>query len=256
MRPILFHLGSFPVRSYGVSIVLALLVSFAVARWLARRRQRPYADQLDDLLVYLMVAGVAGGRLWEVAFKWGYFRDHLGEILAVWHGGLSIQGAILGGAIAAAVWCRKQGVNFADLVDTLAPAAVLGQGIGRLTACVLNGDAYGAPTGLGWGIVYPPGSPAYDAFGAQPLWPAEVFEGLWDLGLFVLLARMALRGKAPPGSVALWYAILYSAGRFGLEFLRADSLVIGGLKAAQLTSVVIAVAAAVMLLRRKGPRPA
>lgn len=254
MYPVLFTVGSFPIRSYGVSIVIALLIAMAVAKWIARRRGRPYAAHIEDLVIYLLVGGILGARVWEVTFSWDYFSAHPWEILAIWHGGISIQGAIAGGAVAAALWCRARKVAFADLADTLAPAVVLAQGLGRLTACVLNGDAYGRPTGLGWGITYPPGSPAYAAFGDQPLWPAEIFEGLWDLALFFVLLRMVLRGDGRPGTVALWYALLYSIGRYSLEFLRADSLMIGGVKAAQLTSVIIALVAAALLAYRARSR--
>lgn len=83
------------------------------------------------------------------------------EIVAIWNGGLSIQGAIVGGLVAAIYYTWRHKLPFWDFVDTLAPAVVFGQGIGRI-ACFLNGDAFGSPTGNGFGIVYPEGTIAYE----------------------------------------------------------------------------------------------
>ncbi|BDG62311.1 prolipoprotein diacylglyceryl transferase [Caldinitratiruptor microaerophilus] len=254
MRPILFTIGDFPVRSYGVSIAAAALIALWIAGRIARWRGRPWAHQIEDFFLYALVAGVAGARLWEVAFSWENYRGDPAEMLALWHGGLSIQGAVLGGVLAAVWFTRTRRIDLWDFLDTVAPAAVLAQGLGRLTACVLNGDAYGRPTGTWFGIVYPPGTPAYAAFGAQPLWPAEIFEGLWDLAIFAVLVRLLDR-PLPRGTVVLLYAILYSAGRFSLEFLRGDSLMIGGFKAAQLASLAtIAVAGTILAVRTRQAR--
>jgi phosphatidylglycerol:prolipoprotein diacylglycerol transferase len=91
---------------------------------------------------------------------------------------------------------------------------------------------------------------AYSTFGAVRLWPAEVFEGMWDL-VIMAISLVMLRRERPKGHVFLWYAILYSVGRFSLEFLRADSLKFMGMKAAQLTSVLIALAALATLVVRR-----
>jgi len=250
LRPILFEIAGFPIRAYGVFIVLAIFLGLWVAKRLATRQGYAWAAQLEDLVVWVMLAGIAGARIWEVAFSWDEYRDYPLHALAIWHGGLSIQGAVFGGLLGAMLFAHRRKIPIWPLVDTLAPAVVLAQGAGRLTACVFNGDAYGRPTGTSFGILYPPGSPAYMAFGPQPLWPAEIFEGLWDLAVFFFLLRLLMR-KERPGTVVLWYAMLYSVGRFSLEFLRGDSLMVGGLKAAQITSLIIAVAAGAWLLLRR-----
>jgi phosphatidylglycerol:prolipoprotein diacylglycerol transferase len=253
--PILFWIGDFPVRTYGVSIAIAVIIGLYAATVLAKRRGWPYAEHLQEFIMYAMFGGILGGRLWEVAFTWDYFREHPGEILAVWNGGLSIQGAILGGLLVGIWYTRPRRINFWEFADFVAPGAILGQGIGRLTACVANGDAYGLPTGTAIGIVYPPGSPAYAKFGAVPLWPAEIFEGLWGLAVFALLARMLLKGERPRGTVFLWYVILYSIGRFSLEFIRGDSLrTVFALKAAQLASIAVMLLGAYLLRTRHQAR--
>ncbi|MGE5675555.1 MAG: prolipoprotein diacylglyceryl transferase [Mycobacterium leprae] len=137
--------------------------------------------------------------------------------------------------------------SFWDFADSLVPGVLLGQAIGRIGSCFLNGDAYGKPTGTSFGVIYQPGTAAYDTFGPVQLWPAELFEGIWDL-IIMLIAIWMLRQGRKAGTVTLWYIILYSAGRFSLEFLRADSLMIAGMKAAQLTSLIFIVLAGALLV--------
>lgn len=220
MRVVLFHIGDFPVRSYGLVVVLAVLLAMGVALFLAKGTQ--YRDRIPNLMLYVMAGAIVMARVWHVFFfQWGYYSRHWGEILQVWNGGLSIQGALAGGLLAAVLYARRNRLSFLELADLLAPAVILGQGIGR-AACFLNGDAFGSPTGTGFGIVYPPGTIAFDTYGAVPLWPAEVWEGQWDIIVFALLIVFKSY-KWPKGCLFAAYAILYSAGRFMLEYLRGDS---------------------------------
>lgn len=221
MRVILFTIWGFPVRSYGLFVAIAILLAIGVTLYFAKQADKN-EDHIYNLSIYSVIGGLAGARLWEVLFfSPGYYMHHLSEILAVWHGGLSIQGGLVGG-VAVAIWyMRKIGWNFWETADIFAPGMVLGQAVGRI-ACLLNGDAYGAPTGSSFGLVYPPGTMAYERYQSQPLWPAEVWEGQWDLIILALLLILKNR-KLPQGTLFLIYAALYSAGRFGLEFLRGDS---------------------------------
>ena len=106
-------------------------------------------------------------------YDWGYYSENLIQAILIWKGGLSIQGAIVGAVLAGMVFSRVKKINFWRLADIAAPGLIFGQAIGRI-ACFLNGDAFGSPTGSDFGIVYPPGTYAYEVFGNQPLWPAEI----------------------------------------------------------------------------------
>lgn len=245
MRVILFHIGDYPVRSYGLMMGIAILLAACVGYYLAKGT--PYRKHVVDMLLYVIVGAVAGARLWEVVFFQGdYYSQHWLEALAVWKGGLSIQGGLVGGFVAGAVYTRKHKLSFLEFADLLAPAIILGQAIGRI-ACFLNGDAYGSPTNAGFGLVYPKGSLAYEAYGSQPLWPAEVFEMQWDMIVFALL--IALKNKPwPKGFHFLAYNILYGAGRFMLEFLRGDTPRYAlGWTAAQWTSMTVIALCAVLM---------
>ncbi|AFM00005.1 MULTISPECIES: prolipoprotein diacylglyceryl transferase [Desulfitobacterium] len=221
MAPILFTMGNFSLRSYGVIVVFAILFGLAVAYLLTS--DKDYRDYLFDVLIYGIIGAIIGARSWQVFFyEWDYYSQNLAEIPMIWHGGLAIQGALAGAFFAAVIYAKVKKINFWRLADSAAPGLILGQAIGRI-ACFLNGDAYGTPTGSNFGIVYPEGTPAYAAYGSQPLWPAEVWEGQWDVIVFVILLILTRWRKWPQGIIFLAYIILYSIGRFALEFLRGDS---------------------------------
>lgn len=157
------------------------------------------------------------------------------------------------GGITVAYWyMRKIGWRFWETADLFAPGLIFGQAVGRI-ACFLNGDAYGMPTGSSFGLVYPPGTVAYDRYGSQPLWPAEIWEGQWNLIVFALLLILKNR-QLSQGKLFLSYTFLYSVGRFALEFLRGDNLkYLFGWSAAQWTSVATVFVILFMFgLTRKG----
>lgn len=252
MRVVLFELWGFPVRSYGLIVALAILIGIGVTLYFARQSDKD-REQVINVSLFSIIGGLAGARIWEVFFfQPGYYFKDPAEIFAIWHGGLSIQGGLVGG-VAAAVWyIRKLGWKFWETADLFAPGMVLGQAVGR-AACFLNGDAYGSPTGSSFGIVYPPGTAAYEQYGSQPLWPAEVWEGQWNLIVFALLLILKNRPLAQ-GTLFLSYVALYSLGRFALEFLRGDTpRYLFGWTAAQWTSVAAVLVTVVLLLAsRKG----
>ncbi|MDB5083888.1 MAG: lgt [Bacilli bacterium] len=241
MHVILLQWGRITIHSYGTIVALAILLGIGVAIYFAKQEGK-YADHISSLAIYAIIGAIIGARFWDVAFfEWYAYKNNLASIFAIWNGGLSIQGGLVGGFIGGAIYTIKQKIPFWDIADVMAPGIILGQGVGRI-ACLLNGDAFGTPTGGQYGLVYPPGTVAYDTFGSQPLWPAEVWEGQWDLVVLALLLILKQR-KWPTGYVFLFYNILYSIGRFGLEFLRGDSPRYSGFTAAQWTSLAVIVIA-------------
>lgn len=244
MHQILFYIGDWPVRSFGVMLSLGIFAGLLVACYVAKRQGR-YLEEVMDLAFYAILGGILGARIWEVMFSWDYYSNNLLEIPAIWNGGISVQGSILGGLLAVIWYCRKYKVPLLPMVDTLAPGVLVGQAIGRL-GCFLNGCCYGIPHEH-LGVIYPLGTDAYYAFGSQPLFPAVLFEATWDLVVLLLLLLVYNR-KPFHGFIALSYFILYSIGRFTLEFWRGDSLrTVMDLKAAQVSSVVTIIVALVLM---------
>ena len=237
MHQYLFFIGDFPVRTYGLILSLSIILATGTGYFLAQREGHGDEKHLVDLGIYCGIAGLIGARLWDVFFfDWGYYRYHLTELFNVWQGGMAVQGGIVFGVIAGILYCRRHHLDTIRLMDTLAPAIILGQALGRC-ANLLNGDAFGAPTGGSFGIIYPATTLAAHTYGAQPLWPAEVWEGQLDMVIFALLLMFRCTSHARGQCFAL-YVMLYSTARFGLEFLRGDyaEKVLGFMTSAQTTS--------------------
>lgn len=245
----LFMIGSFPIRMYGIMLCLAIFLATGVGYFLAMKDGRGYEKYIADIGIYGGFFGIVGARLWDVLFfDWAYYSNHLLEIPFVWQGGMAIQGGVIGGILAGIAYCKYHKVPWLTLLDILSPAILIGQSIGRM-ANLLNGDAFGAPTGGNFGILYPEGTLAHATYGAQHLWPAEVWEGQVDIIIFALLLLFQTR-KYAPGQCACLYVILYSTLRFFLEFLRGDYMdpLFLGLKSAQATSLVFIIVAILLFI--------
>ena len=239
MHQYLFFIGDFPIRAYGAMLALAIICGASVAYVLLKKDGRGWHEHIIDFSITVAVAGLIGARLWDVFFfDWQYYGNHLLEIPFVWQGGMAIQGGVVLGTIAGYWYLRKNNIDFWAFADLFAPALILAQSVGRM-ANLLNGDAFGHPTGGNFGILYPESTLAYRTYGNQPLWPAEIWEGQIDILIFVILLLFS-SFKHAKGQVFVLYAILYSAARFCLEFLRGDYVNLTmGLKSAQMTSLIV-----------------
>ena len=248
MHQYLFFVGDFPIRAYGLILSLSIILATGVAYFLAKQDGR-WHNHIVDIGIYSGIAGIVVARLWDVFFfDWAYYSHHLSEIFYVWQGGMAIQGGIVFGVGAGIIYARRHKIDILALADIVAPAIILGQAIGRC-ANLLNGDAFGAPTGSNFGIIYPETTLAYHTYGAQPLWPAEVWEGQIDFVIFALLLIFRAFPHAKGQAFSL-YIMLYSLARFGLEFLRGDyaNPVFLSFTSAQTTSLVAFILALIFFI--------
>ena len=248
MHQYLFFVGDFPIRAYGLILSLSIILATGVAYFLAKQDGR-WHNHIVDIGIYSGIAGIVGARLWDVFFfDWAYYSHHLSEIFYVWQGGMAIQGGIVFGVGAGTIYAKRHKKDILALADIVAPAIILGQAIGRC-ANLLNGDAFGAPTGGNFGIIYPETTLAYHTYGAQPLWPAEVWEGQIDFVIFALLLIFRAFPHAKGQAFSL-YIMLYSLARFGLEFLRGDyaTPVFLSFTSAQTTSLVAFILALIFFI--------
>ena len=239
MHQYLFFIGDFPIRAYGVMLALAIISGASVAYFLLKKDGRGWHEHIVDFSITVAIAGLIGARLWDVFFfYWHYYSNHLLEIPYVWQGGMAIQGGVVFGTLAGFWFVKKHNIDAWAFADVFAPALILAQSVGRM-ANLFNGDAFGHPTGGNFGILYPESTLAYRTYGNQPLWPAEIWEGQIDILIFVALLLFS-SFKHAKGQVFVLYAILYSAARFFLEFLRGDYVNLTmGLKSAQMTSLIV-----------------
>jgi len=257
VHPLIGQWGPFSLRWYGLAIAIGILCGAYLANRRAARYSRLMEDSIYEFAFWAVIGGVAGARLWEIVFTWRDYVASPWDIIAFWKGGMSIQGAVLGGVVVAIWFVRKYQFNFWTFVDVVAPGLILGQGIGR-AGCFMNGDAFGipAPPGAWYGVMYAPGTPAFYAYGPVPLIPAEALEGIIDL--IILAVLLLWRPKRDvQGRVFLTYVLAYGVARYFLEFLRADSLLIGGVKVQQVISALLAITAAALLVLqyRRGVPP-
>lgn len=229
-------LGPLRLRWYGLLIASAVLIGVWLSQKIASfKGLNP--DVMGDLVIWLVVGAIPAARLYYVLFQWDYYRANPGEIIAIWHGGIAIHGAILGGMLATFIFCKVKKLSFWRLADVVAPPLILGQAIGRW-GNFFNSEAYGAPTDLPWKLFIPLGSRPPQLATVAFYHPTFLYESLWNLGTFGLLILLTFRfSKLRTGSMFLIYAIAYSLGRVWIEGLRMDSLMLGPLRIAQVVSL-------------------
>jgi phosphatidylglycerol---prolipoprotein diacylglyceryl transferase len=230
-------LGPLSLRWYGLLIALAVFVGLSLARRLARHRQVD-PELMADLVIWLVVGAIPAARIYYVAFKWQeYYSRHPDQIFQIWRGGIAIHGAILGGMLATLIFARLKQVAFWLLADLVAAPLILGQAIGRW-GNFFNSEAFGAPTNLPWKLLIPLAARPAGMTNAAYYHPTFLYESLWNLGVLVLLLALFYRAsQLKQGSLFLIYLITYSLGRFWIEGLRMDSLMLGPLRVAQFISL-------------------
>ncbi len=238
--PILFEVGNFAIRWYGLLIAIAVLIGVNLSQFLAKRRGvKP--ELLADYVIWGIIGAIPCARLYYVLFQWRSYADRPQDIIAIWQGGIAIHGAILGGVIAALIFCRLNRLSFWQLGDLIAPALILGQAIGRW-GNFFNSEAFGAPTDLPWKLYIPLQNRPLNLVEYEYFHPTFLYESVWNLGVFALLLYLFFWGlrhgdRLKTGTIFLTYWIAYSAGRVWIEGLRTDSLMLGGIRVAQLVSL-------------------
>ena len=245
---------SVSIRWYGILIAS----SMALGLWLATREAARRGESPDDLLKaaeLALIGGLVGARLYYVLFNLDYYQTQpWWRIFAVWEGGLAIHGGLIGGLLAGGAYVWAKGLPLLTYLDIVAPSLLLGQAIGRW-GNFFNEEAFGGPTALPWKLYIsePRRPPAF--VDHQFFHPTFLYESLWNLAAFLVLYFVLRRRlERAPGALFLAYLGLYSLGRFWVEGLRTDSLMLGSMRVAQLVSVVAVAVAAVgipILMRRR-----
>ncbi len=249
MHPILFEFGPIQIRFYGLMYVIAILVgSFLIKREVRRKGIKLTEDDVMNFVLWSALGGIIGARIYYVAFNWDYYSANLREVPAVWHGGLAIHGGLIGGILIAYLYLKRRGISFWRMADSVAPALVLGQAFGRF-GNFMNGDAHGRPTAMPWGIVFPPESIAGREFPNIPLHPTMLYEMTINISIFLILWFGLRNREHKNGFIFVAYLMLYSLGRFVVESFRADSLMMGPIRAAQVVSLTLAVATFIAILK-------
>ena len=225
MDRVAFTIFGIDVMWYGILMATGMILGTYLALKEAERVGISEDDVLN-LAIFAIPAGVLGARLYYVIFNWGYYSQNPSQILNFRGGGMAIHGALIGGILAGLIYTKIKKINFFKMADIALLGMPLAQAIGRW-GNYINGEAHGGPTNLPWGIMV----------GGVKVHPTFLYESIWDFGIFIFL-WMFRKKKKYEGQVAVYYIILYSLGRFFIEGLRTDSLMIGPLRMAQVISLV------------------
>lgn len=229
MHPILFHIGSLPIRAYGTLIV----VGFLIGLWRAMRRctrlmqtepegsaRRIHPDTVFDLAIPGLLVGLLGARLVFTLLNWSSYSSNPIEILKIWSGGLSLHGGMLFGIIYLVVFCRVKRVPLLALGDICAVSWSIAYAIGRF-GCLFNGCCYGGACTLPWAIRFPderfPNS--VPTIYTMPSHPTQLYGSIFNLIFFLILVRWE-KIKRPDGELFYTYIGMYGLYRFIVEYFR------------------------------------
>jgi len=240
--PIAIALGPLQVHWYGVIIGLAIILALYIAVRETEKRGLD-KDVFMDLMLWAIPIAILSARLYYVIFEWNYYSQNPGEIIAIWNGGLAIHGALIGGVITAIVFTKKKQVSFWQLVDIAAPSIILGQAIGRW-GNFINQEAHGGEVTRAFleNLQLPEFIINQMYINGAYYHPTFLYESIWNFIGFVLLILLR-RVNLRRGEMFLSYVIWYSVGRFFIEGMRTDSLMLTeSLRMAQTISAFLIIA--------------
>lgn len=252
LNRIFLEIGPFTIYWYGALIGAGVLLGL----WAAMRESKRLGLEKDifvDLLLYALPISILSARAYFVIFHWDHYSQHLDKIIQIWNGGLAIHGGLIGAFLVGYFFAKKRGVSFWLLADIAAPSILIGQIIGRW-GNFMNQEAFGGVVSREFleGLFLPDFTINQMFINSTYHHPTFLYESLWNLiGLVVLLLFRKL--KLQKGEIFLSYLIWYSVGRFFIEGLRTDSLMLtDSLRTAQVVSLVtICISIIVIIYRRK-----
>lgn len=250
VKQVAFRVFGWPIHWYGIIIALGFLLAAAYCSRGAYRygiRQ----DDIMDLLIYAVPLCIIGARLYYIIFYLDLYRNadgslNFGSMIRIWDGGLAIYGAILMAILVTLIFCRRRGIRFLAFADACCYGLLIGQLIGRWGNFV-NVEAYGAETTLPWRMgIYVTADGAWQYMEVHPTF---LYESLWNLIGFLLLALVVARCRKFDGQIFFSYIAWYGLGRAWIEGLRTDSLYFfsTGLRVSQVLALVSFLGAAIVL---------
>uniref|UniRef100_S0DDY7 Putative prolipoprotein diacylglyceryl transferase n=1 Tax=termite gut metagenome TaxID=433724 RepID=S0DDY7_9ZZZZ len=240
-------LGSRPIYWYGIFIAIGLLCGILYFF----KRTKTFgidADRAMDVILVAVLFSVVGARLYYVIFSWSTYREDPIRILFIWEGGLAVYGAIIAAFLAGYVMCRIRQVKYLPALDLASGSLLIGQAIGRW-GNFFNVEAFGANTSMPWGMTSPSivayltrHQEALAAIGMQvnpnqPVHPTFLYESLWCLAGFIFIVWFA-KHRRFDGQLTLFYLGWYGLGRFFIEGMRTDSLLIGSIRVSQILALL------------------
>ncbi len=242
-----FSVFGFEISFYGVIIAVGMLLGIMLVLYEAKKTGQNYNTYID-LAIFVILVGVVCARLYYVIFRWDYYGNHFGEIINIRGGGLAIYGGVIGAVVTVIIFCKVKKLHFGRVADTAILGLLVGQIIGRWGNFV-NREAYGVATGNG----NPFAMRLFSGEDYVQVHPTFLYESLWNLVLLILILIFR-RKKAFQGEVFIWYLGGYGLGRFFIEGIRSDQLLLPwGWPVSQVLSALLVVGAIVaeIIIRKK-----
>ncbi|WP_445505570.1 prolipoprotein diacylglyceryl transferase [Niallia sp. 03091] len=248
--PIAFSLGGIDVRWYGVIIGTGLILALLLAIREGNRRGL-HKDDFPDLMLWAIPIAIISARIYYVIFEWDYYSQHMSDIPKIWLGGIAIHGALIGAVITTYIFTKRKNISFWKMADIAAPSIILGQAIGRW-GNFINQEAHGGEVSRTFleNLYLPEFIINQMNINGVYYHPTFLYESLWNIIGFVLLLVLR-KVNLRSGEIFLSYVIWYSIGRFFIEGLRTDSLIVGDFRMAQLISLCLIVFAIVTIVFRR-----
>jgi len=235
INPVLLSIGPFEIRYYGLFFVLGFVIAYFMLNYLAKQRDLGLSkEDISDFLLYLIVGVVVGARIFYI-FIYNiqfYFANPL-QIIAVWNGGLSFHGGLIGAAIAAIIFTRRKNIDFYDMADITVLPLALGLALGRI-GNFTNGELIGRITNVPWSFKF------QDVEGFRH--PSQIYASLKNLFNFVVLWNLK-NLKLPKGFLFWFFVTMYSFLRFVVGFYREPDpqlgFILGWLTMGQILSIIM-----------------
>jgi phosphatidylglycerol:prolipoprotein diacylglycerol transferase len=234
MNPVAFNLFNMPIRWYGILISLGMLIGIVLLSYTCKIKKISYDNMMDAVLIALPAA-IVGARLYYVIFNLGYYSSNPSEIINIRQGGLAIHGGVIFALIAAYIYTRKKKLEFLKYADAAAPSLILAQAIGRW-GNFFNQEAHGGEVTKEFISHFPQFIQKGMYIDGAYYHPTFLYESIWNIVVFGVLI-FVLKKAAKDGTTIFTYVGLYSIGRFIIEGLRTDSLMLGPIRVAQLVSL-------------------
>lgn len=248
--PVAFNLGPLSVRWYGIIIAVGILLGYFVAQR-ALVKAGLHKDTLVDIIFYSALFGFIAARIYFVIFQWPYYAENPSEIIKIWHGGIAIHGGLIGGFIAGVIVCKVKKLNPFQIGDIVAPSIILAQGIGRW-GNFMNHEAHGGSVSRAFlEQLHLPNFIIENMYiNGQYYHPTFLYESIWDVAGFIILVN--IRKHLKLGETFFLYLTWYSIGRFFIEGLRTDSLMLtSNIRVAQLVSILLILISISLIVYRR-----
>lgn len=255
MNPILLDLGVIKIYWYSAMIFLGLLIG----GWLILKEAERFnisEDFIVNLFFFTVPIAVIGARLYYVLFNWDYYSVNMSEIFMIWEGGLAIHGGMLFGLLWIIFYTKKYKVNTFRILDMIVIGLIIGQAIGRW-GNFFNGEAHGTATTLEHlqSLHIPEFIINGMNIGGTYYLPTFLYESIWCLLGFIILLVIRRLKYIKIGQTTAVYLIWYGIGRFIIEGMRTDSLLIGNFRQAQIISIIMVILGIVIfILKGKGSK--